>query len=327
MREETMIIRRRGLLAAPLLMAAGSARAQGGWPSRPIRLIVAYAPGGATDVSARLLAPRLSERLGQNVVVENRTGGGGTVAGAAVAQAAPDGYTLLCDTFSHIVNPLLLRNLAFDYDTAFIGVTRIASFPQTLAVRRNSPFSDLKGLIAAVQANPGSVSAGFAGIGTASHLMLERFRYVSGAALNTVPYRGAGDAARDLAGGNLEVAALAFSTAAQLADAGQARLLAVATAERLPVRPQLPTMLESGLPGMVFSDFAGIFAPAATPAPVRQQIQVAVRETLAEPGIQARLSDMQAALGGDEPDAFATWIRSMRSDMAGLIRDAQIKVE
>ena len=322
-----MTLTRRSLLATPLIATAVTARAQGAWPNRPIRVVVSYAPGGATDVSARLIAPRLAERLGQSVVVENRTGGSGTVSAAYVAQAAPDGYTLLCDTFSHVVNPVLQRNLSFDYPTSFTGITRIASFPQTLSVKRGSEHADLPALIAAARARPGTISAGFAGLGTASHLLLERLRYASGAAFNIVPYRGAGDAARDLASGTLDVAALAFSTAQSLDEGGQIRIIAAATAERLPARPNVPTMIEAGLPGFVMSDFAAIFAPAATPADIRARLLEALQQTLQEPAIKARLDQMASIHGGESAETFNAWVLRTRAEMAELIQAANIRID
>jgi tripartite-type tricarboxylate transporter receptor subunit TctC len=327
-KEDRMTITRRTLLAAPLVAASVQARAQdAAWPNRPIRLVVSYAPGGATDVSARLLAPQMAERLGQSVIVENRTGGSGTVSGSYVAQSAPDGYTLLCDTFSHIVNPVLQRNLSFDYATAFTGISRIASFPQVIAVKRGSPFNDMQSLVAATKAQPGMLSAGFAGLGTAGHLLLERLRFTAGAALNTVPYRGASDAARDLAGGTLDVAALAFSTAVPLDEAAQIKILGVATEERLPTRPGVPTLVESGLAGFVISDFAAIFAPAATPPAVRARILQALQQSLQEPMVMARMEQMAVTPGGESAEIFNAWIVSTRADMAKLIHDAGIRIE
>jgi tripartite-type tricarboxylate transporter receptor subunit TctC len=328
MKKDVVSTTRRSLLALPLLTIGGTAWAQeANWPSRPIRLIVSYPPGGAADVTARLVAPRMSELLGQNIVIEIRAGGSGTVGGAAVAQAPPDGYTLLCDAFSHIVNPLLLHGLAFDYATAFSAISRAAAFPQTIAVRRNSPYADMAAFVAAAKAKPGMISAGHSGNGTASHLLLERFRFTTGAALNAVPYRGGGEAARDLAGGTLESAVLAFSTAAQLEDAGQARILGVATAERVPVRPGVPTLIEAGFPGFVISDMAGFFAPAGTPLAIRTRVQSALAASLQDPGVRSRLDQMVVLPGGEPPEVFAAWVAQTRGEMAQLVKDARIKLE
>ena len=323
-----MTLSRRNCLVLPLALAAPAARAQeANWPSRPIRLIVSYAPGGAADLTARLIAPRLAERLGQNIVVENRIGGSGTVGGAVVAQAAPDGYTLLWDAFSHIVNPLLLRGLAFDYATAFAPISLVAAFPQTLSVKTGSPHADLRAFIAAAKASPGTISVGHSGNGTASHLLLERFRHVTGAPLNTVPYRGGGEAARDLAAGVLDAAVVAVSTAAQLEDAGRATILGVAMAERVPARPNVPTMIESGLPGFEVFDMAGFFAPAGTPLAIRERLQQALAASLREPEVAQRLAQMVVIPGGNPPDEFGAWVTRQRAEMAALVRDAGIRVE
>lgn len=322
-----MSITRRTTLSLPFLaLGAGSASAQS-WPSRSIRLIVSYAPGGAADVTARLLAPRMAEKLGQNIVVENRTGGGGTVGGAAVAQAEPDGYTVLWDAFSHVMNPLLLRGLAFDYTTAFAPVSLVALFPQSIAVKAGSPFTDIASFIAATKANPGRISAGFSGNGTASHLVLERLRHITGAPLNAVPYRGAGDALRDFSAGVLDAAVLAISTSTSLENAGRCKVLAVATEQRVPARPNVPTMIEVGFPGFVLSDMAGLFAPAGTPDAVREKLQQALAASLAEPAVRERFEQMVILPGGNTPAEFTAWITRMRAEMAVLVREASIQVQ
>lgn len=319
---------RRAALAMPFAAIGASARAQdANWPTRPIRIVVSYAPGGAADVTARLIAPRMAERLGQNIVVENRTGGSGTVGGAVVAQAAPDGYTLLWDAFSHVVNPLLLRGRAFDYATAFAPITLVAAFPQTIAVKIDSPYRDLRAFIAAARERGQSISAGHSGNGTASHLLLERFRHVTGTPLNAVPYRGGGEAARDLAAGVVDCAVLAISTAAQLEDAGRARILGVATAERVPARPNVPTLIESGLPGFVMSDMAGFFAPAGTPLAIREKLQQALAASLQDPEVKARLAQMVVLPGGNPPQEFEAWITRTRAEMTELVRVAGIRVD
>jgi tripartite-type tricarboxylate transporter receptor subunit TctC len=319
---------RRHLLAMPLVIATTRAVAQeAAYPARTIRLIVSYAPGGAADITARLIAPRMAERLGQSIVVENRIGGSGTVGGAAVAQAAPDGYTLLWDAFSHIVNPLLLRGLAFDYATAFSPISLVAAFPQTISVKTGSPYRDIAAFIAAAKANPGAISAGHSGNGTASHLLLERFRHVTGAPLNQVPYRGGGEAARDLAAGVTDAAVLAISTAAQLQQGGRARILGVATAERVPAQPDVPTLIEAGLPGFVMSDMAGFFAPANTPLPIRERLQQALAASLQDPEVKQRLEQMVVLPGGNPPEEFGAWVTRTRGEMAALVRDAAIRVD
>jgi tripartite-type tricarboxylate transporter receptor subunit TctC len=322
-----MAITRRLTLALPALALSPRARAADPWPTRQIRLICSYAPGGAADVTARILAPKWAEKLGQNIVVENRTGGSGTIGGAAVAQAAPDGHTLLWDAFSHIVNPLLLRGLAFDYATAFAPVSLGATFPQSIAVKAGSPYADMAAFIAAARANPGAISVGYSGNGTASHLVIERFRHVTGARLNAVPYRGAGDALRDFNAGTLDAAVLAISTATAQEANGRGRVLGVATEQRVPARPSVPTLIESGLAGFVLSDMAGLFAPAGTPDAIRERLQQTLAATLAEPEIRARFDQLVILPGGNTPAEFTAWITRTRAEMAVLVREAGITVE
>jgi tripartite-type tricarboxylate transporter receptor subunit TctC len=324
-----MTIPRRAALSTPLLvLGGGAARAQEGWPQRSIRLVCAYAPGGASDLTARLFAPRIAERLGQGVVVENRAGGGGAVAGGVVAQAPPDGYTLLWDGFSHVVNPLLLRGLAFDYATAFAPVGQAAIFPQCIAVKAGSPHADLNALVAAARARPGAISAGHSGNGSASHLLLERLRHETGAALTPVPYRGAGETARDLASGALDAAVLAISTGTQLEDAGRARVLGVATPGRVPVRPRVPTLVEAGLAGFELSDMAALFAPGGTPEPILERLHGALAAARAEAEVRSRLDQVAILPGaGATRREFAAWIARTRAEMATLVREANIRVE
>ncbi|MFC7736306.1 Bug family tripartite tricarboxylate transporter substrate binding protein [Roseomonas sp. GCM10028921] len=316
-----------GLEIAGALTAPGISRAQGGWPNRPIRLIVAFAAGGAADSVARVVAPRLGERLGQNVVVENRTGGSGSNGGAAVAQAAPDGHTLLWDASSHVVNPSLLRGLSFDYATAFLPVTLAATFPQVLAVKADSPARSLAEFIAVAKARPGALNIGTQGNATAGHLALAQFGRLAGIELTHAPYRGGADAARDLAAGVLDGAFITALSAGPVADGGRARLLAVATEARIASRPDLPTFAEAGLPGLTIAEWCALFAPAGTPASVAERLHGAMSTTLAEPEVKARLDQLVALPVGSAPDEFARFIRDGRATMATLVREANIRVE
>jgi tripartite-type tricarboxylate transporter receptor subunit TctC len=312
-------------LAAPL---ATPAMAQPAWsPSRPIRLIVPFAAGGAADSAARSIAPRLGERLDQTVVVENRTGASGSVGGAAVAQSAPDGTTLLFDASSHIVNPSLLRGLPFDYATAFTPVSLAVTFPQVLAVKSGFPAQSLQDFIAAARARPGQISVGTQGNATAGHLGLVEFGRRAGIEVTHVPYRGGADAARDLAAGTLDAVFITALSAGPTVDSGRARFLAVASEQRVGVRSDVPTFAEAGLPGLVISEWAALLGPAGLPPAAVTRLHAELVAVLTEPEVRARLAQLAAEPVGNSPDAFAADLKAGRDRMARLVREANIRLD
>ncbi|ONG54951.1 hypothetical protein BKE38_09440 [Pseudoroseomonas deserti] len=312
---------RRAVLAASLLSAP--ALAQG----RVIRLIVPFAAGGAADSAARTIAPRMGERLGQTIVVENRTGASGSVGGGAVAQAAPDGQTLLWDASSHLVNPALLKGLPFDYATAFTPISLVTTFPQVLAVKAESPVRDLAGFIALAKAQPGTLNIGTQGNATAGHLAVVQLQRLAGITLQHVPYRGGADAARDLAGGNLDAAFITALSAGPVVAAGRARFLAVAAEQRVTVQPEVPTFAEAGLPGLTISEWAALFGPAKLPLATAETLHAALAASLAEPEVQARLAQLAAVPVGSRPADFARFVQEGRQSMATLVREADIRID
>ncbi|WP_421989460.1 Bug family tripartite tricarboxylate transporter substrate binding protein [Roseococcus sp.] len=319
-----MILTRRLALAMPALAAPGLARAQA-YPSRPIRIVVPFAAGGAADSATRALTQRMSERLGQTLVVENRTGAGGSLGGGEVARSAPDGHTLLMDASSHLVNPTLLRGLNFDYATAFAPISLVVTFPQVLAVKADLPVRTLAEFIALARTRP--LNIGTQGNATAGHLGLVQFGLAAGIETTHVPYRGGADAARDLAAGTLDGAFITMLSAGPIVDSGRARFIAVSARERVALRPEIPTFAELGTPGIEISEWAALFAPAGTPAPVLVTLHKAVAETLAEPPVQARLAQLAAVPVGSNPEDFARYVREGRATMASLVRTANISVD
>ncbi|MBP0444945.1 twin-arginine translocation pathway signal protein [Roseomonas sp. SSH11] len=322
-----MIHRRSWLGLMGALAAPGVLRAQTNWPNRPIRLVVAFAAGGAADSVARVLAPKMGERLGQSVVVENRTGGSGSNGGGVVAQAAPDGHTLLWDASSHVVNPSLLRGLSFDYTTAFLPVTLAATFPQVLAVKAENPARSVAEFVAQAKQRPGTLNIGTQGNATAGHLALAQFQRLAGIEVTHAPYRGGADAARDLAAGVLDGAFITALSAGPIADSGRARLLAVATETRIASRPDLPTFAEAGIAGLTIAEWCALFAPAGTPQPVAERLHDAVRAALDDAEVKSRLNQLVALPVGSPPQDFARFVRDSRATMATLVREANIRVE
>ena len=322
-----MPIHRRALIAsAATLPFAMVARAQS-WPSRPVRIVVPFAAGGAADSAARTILPRMAERLSATFVVENRTGAGGSIGGGEVARSAADGYTLLWDASSHIVNHALLRGLAFDYTSAFLPISQVCTFPQVVAVKQDFPARDIAAFIAAAKARPNTINMGTQGNATAGHLGLARFAREAGIEVQHVPYRGGADAARDLAAGTLDGVFITALSARPVVESGRARFLAVATARRQPNLPDVPTLAESGLPGFDVSEWVGLFAPAGTPAAIATRLHEALSAALAEDEVRARLDRLGAVPVGNAPADFARFVTEGRATMATLVREANIRIE
>jgi tripartite-type tricarboxylate transporter receptor subunit TctC len=315
---------RRHALALPLLMTPALAKAQA-WPSRPIRVVVPFAAGGAADSATRAMAPGMSQRLGQTLVVENRTGAGGSLGGGEVARSAPDGHTLLMDASSHIVNPALLRGLSFDYATAFTPVSLAVTFPQVLAVKADLQARTLAEFVALAKAQP--LNIGTQGNATAGHLGLVQFGRAAGIEMTHVPYRGGADAARDLAAGTLDGCFITMLSAGPIVDSGRARFLALSARDRVALRPDVPTFAELGMPGIEISEWAALFAPTGTPAAVVERLHAALAETLAEPEVQRRLAQLAAVPVGSSPADFARFVTEGREAMATLVREANIRIE
>jgi tripartite-type tricarboxylate transporter receptor subunit TctC len=320
----TMIRRRTALalgLAAPFV--ARGAAAQDAWPTRPIRMVIPFSAGGGGDSSLRPIAAKVAELLGQNVIVENRTGGNAVVAASAVLQAR-DGHTFLVDALNQITNPLLLRDLPFDYSTAFTPVTQTARFPQVLSVKADFPARDIGEFIAHAKANPGRVSCGTPPAAGAGHLALALLEQRAGIKLLHAPYRGGADAQRDIMGGQIDSMILTSSTSRPPIEAGKARPLAMMGAERLPTLPNVPTLAESGYPGFDMDDWNGLFAPSDTPPAVIAKLQSVVAQACRDPAVLARMAPLGTVLVGQPTAEFTRWLQNQRQIVSQVIREAGI---
>ena len=318
---------RRALLGAAAMLALPRlASAQAPWPSRSIRLIVPFAAGGAADSAARVLTPRMGERLGQGFVVENRTGASGSLGGGEIARAT-DGHSFLWDASSHIVNPSLLRGLPFDYATAFTPISLVVTFPSAIGVKRDFPAQTLAEFVAAAKARPGTLTVGTQGNATAGHLGLVAFAKRAGIEVIHVPYRGGAAAAQDLASGAIDAVFTTLVSAGPVVDAGRARFLAVGTARRVESRPEVPTIAESGYAGFESNEWAGLFGPAGTPPAVVQALHEALAAAIVEPAIRTRLVQIGCEPVASAPADFARFIREGREAMATLVREANIRAE
>ncbi len=316
-------------LAASLGAGALSraAPAQEAWPARPLRIIVAFATGSGNDVIARLLAPRLSESLGQPVTVENRTGAGGMIGTDAVAKAAPDGYTLGLGTSSQLVmNPALFRSMPFDIDRDLTTVGLISSTPLVLASKKGA-WADLGALIAAARANPGRISYGSAGNSSISHIVGESFKKEAGIDLLHVPYKGNGPAMADLFAGVVDLVFDGFATAGQHHRSGAMRILAT-HGKRHPDFPDVPTFAQAGLPGYEAYTWNCLIAPKATPRAIVERVNRDLNRALDSPEIRKRIESFGAEnLGGSTPETAEAFGAAQRARWIPLVRAMNIKVE
>ena len=281
--------RRHALAAAMLLAVGGPALAQDAWPSKPVRIVVPFAPGGSTDVIARMVGQRLSTLWGQPVVIDNRAGAGGNVGADAVAKSPGDGYTLLMASGSITINPSLYKKMAFDTKKDLLPITNVAQGPMLVVVQDASPHKTLKDLVAAAKAKPGSINFASAGVGSQVHLAAENFADAAGIEIQHVPYKGEALGFNDLIAGQVQLMVGNYAAASALIGPNRLRALAVTSKQRVPQMPDLPTANEAGLPGFENIGWFGLFAPAGTPPAVIAKVQRDVAQVMGETEIKARL--------------------------------------
>jgi tripartite-type tricarboxylate transporter receptor subunit TctC len=322
-----------GVIAASALapgIASRRALAQAtvtSWPSRHVRLIVPFAPGGATDVIARVIGNRLAEVWGQQVVVENRSGGGSNIGALAAVQSDPDGYTLYIGSVPHATNRFLYPALAYDPIADFAPVTLICTQSNIMVVPNSSPAKSVREFIAYAKANPGKISFGSGGIGTSVHLSGELFKRMTGIEMTHVPYRGAGPALQDVIAGRLDLIFDNITGSLPQVQTGGARGLAVTAAKRVAAAPELPTIAEAGVPGFDVSTWFAFFVPAKTPPTIVAKINADVVAALAWPTVKDRLLQLGADIVGSTPDQLAAFLSSEIDKWGPVIRDAKIKLE
>ncbi|MFN7751823.1 MAG: tripartite tricarboxylate transporter substrate binding protein BugE [Pseudomonadota bacterium] len=321
----TRLRSRRACLALMALGPALPARAQTG---KPIRLLVPFPPGGATDITARVIAEPLGRLLGAPVIVENRAGAGGSVGMAEAARAAPDGTTLAMATLStHGVNPAVYRKLPYDPVRDFVAVTELVRAPGVLVVNPSLPARDLAQFIAYLKANPGKLNYSSPGNGTIGHMWGELFRSSTGTTITHVAYKGAADALRDTIGGNVQASFDQVASSLPHIQAGKLRALAISSERRLDMLPEVPTFREAGLPSNNEPSWFGLVAPAGTPAPVVARIQAAAAAAVREPAVTARLLDLALFPSGSTPQSFAAQIRDEIAKMKKVAEFAGITLD
>lgn len=295
------------------------------WPDRPVRIIAPVAPGGPTDIAARLLAQHLAPLLGQNVVVENRPGAGGNIGTQAVAQSAPDGYTLLMASFSNAANPAMFANLPYDTDRDLIAIGQVTRVPVILTVPAALPAANVQDLVALIR--KGGVTWATGGVGTSSHLIGELFLRAVGAQAPAAHYRGAAPANQDLIAGRVQFLFDNPQTALPLLSAGRTRALAVTTAARLPDFPDVPTLAETVLPGFDVTSWHGIMARAGTPPEVVARLGRDVAAATRAPEAASRWKELGVEPVGSSPAEFAAFFRAETERWGKVVREANIKPE
>jgi tripartite-type tricarboxylate transporter receptor subunit TctC len=319
---------RRPLAAiAIMLLPAVAAQAQT-YPTKPIRMLVAYAAGGGTDTIARLVAQGMSEKLGQSVIVENMGGAGGNLATQTVAAAAPDGYTILMANQGPMaVNPHIFKSLKVDPMTAFDPVTMITAAPLVIVVPANSPYQTFQQLVEDAKAKPGKVNYGSAGNGSASHLATVLLNVIAKIETVHVPYRGAGPALNDLIGGQTQFMVTTFPSVLGLLEGGRVRALAVTTKERSSTLAQVPTVAESGYPEYEASAWYGFVVPKGTPPAIVAALKKATAEAIDTPLIRDRLASEGAKPVGNEPAQFGAFMQAETKRWAEIIKASALKIE
>lgn len=300
--------------------------AQQSYPNRPIKLLVPFTAGGGTDLLARILAQKMSENMGQQLVVENRPGGNTLIATEAVARAAPDGYTLILQTNNLAANPTLYRGkMKFDTLKDLAPVSLVAGNPHVLVVNPAFPARDFKEFIALAKAKPGTISFASAGSGTVNHLSGELLKMLAGIDIVHIPYKGSGSVMPDLLGGQVNSLFAAMPTVTNFIREKRLRALAVTTSRRFPGLPDVPTIAELGYPGYNFSSWFGILAPAGTPRPVVDRLQAEIVRALKDPSVLQKLGDYE--IFGSTPEEFASLIQVQIDKTAQIIKTSGATID
>ncbi len=314
------------IAAAVALFAAPHANAQD-YPNRSIKIIVCLPPGGGVDTVTRIIADKLTSRLGQPVVVENKGGQSGNIGAEAVWLAEPDGYTLLASQPAPITtSPLLYKKLPYD-PTTFVPVAVMSAIPNTLLVRPDFPAKNVAEFIAYVKANPGKVNYASQGNGTTSHLTGVMFDKLVGTKMNHVPYRGTAPALNDLLGGHVDIFFNELATSVELHKSGKARILAVTTAKRIAELSDIPTMSESGVPNFISDTWNAISAPPKTPAPIIAKLNAAINDVLKMPEVQAQYQRMHLQAVGGTPQNMANIVKADTERWGTLIRATNLSIQ
>lgn len=314
-----------GVLAA---FASGASAAAADFPDRAITMVVPFAAGGSTDVVARIVAQKMSEDLGQQVIVQNVAGAGGNLGAANVARAEPDGYTILMGTVAtHALNPLILKSTPYDPEKDFAPVSLLVVVPNVLVVNPELPAKTVPELIALLKAEPDKYSYASSGNGTLLHLSGELFKSMAGVSMQHIPYKGAGPALNDVIGNQVPIMFDNLPSSSSHIKAGTLRALAVTTAARAPSFPDVPTVAESGIPGYETYTWNALFAPAKTPNEVVMRLNASANKALKDPAVAERMKEFSATIVGSTPDELAAHVKAELAKWGPVVKGANIQME
>lgn len=317
-----------GLSSVCALLASFPAFADTTWPTKPVKWIVPYPPGGSTDILARLVGQKLSERLGQAVVVENKSGAGGNIGTDYVAKSAPDGYTIVMANIGPIaINPSLYKNLPYDPAKDLAPVTMLMSVPNLLVTNPQFPAKSVKDFIQYAKAQPEAVSYATPGVGTSLHLSGELFAASAGIAMTHVAYKGSAPGLTDTMAGHVPVMFDNMPSALQMVKTGKLRALAITSSQRSPLLPDVPTVAESGIPGYEIAGWFGVMAPAKTPPAIITRMNKEFSTILQMPDVRAKILEMGGIISGAGPEPFAKFVRGETEKFSKLVQTANIKPE
>ena len=309
------------------LLLATHAAAQD-WPARPVKIVVPFSPGGFADSGARAISDRLAARLGQPVVIENKVGASGNIGTEMVAKSAPDGYTLLLAfDGTMVINPHVFARIPFDTVKDFQPVTKLGDAPVIVVAHPSVPVNNLRELIALEKSKPGALSYGTSGTGNTPHLVGEMLNQRAGTQFVHIPYKGGSQAVADAVGGQLPLVFTAVATAGQFIRSGRLKPLGVTTAGRIAALPDVPTFIESGLPGFVVNSWVGILAPARTPRPIVDRLQRDIAAVLKEPETRERFAVLGNEPVGNTPDEYAAQIKADLAQWGDIVKRAKIRIE
>jgi tripartite-type tricarboxylate transporter receptor subunit TctC len=321
-----MALTRRALLAATAAVPfAGHASAQEAWPNRPVRVMVPYPPAGGADTTARIIYARLSEDLGQQFAIENRGGAGGTIAEAIVAKADPDGYTILHDATAFSINGSLYENLSFDYRKSFDPVFLVGLVANILIATPSLPVNTVADVIAYAKSSPDGIDMASSGNGTLQHLLLELFARTAGIRINHVPYRGGGEAIKDVMAGQVKFVFSNGSSVFPLVKAGKVKAIAQTGKGRLATLPDIPPMSDT-LPGFEGYDWNGVFVPHGTPAEIVRKLNARLNAALISSQVSARFAELNVESRQNTPQEFGAYIESQMQLWSRIVKDANIKL-
>ena len=310
-----------------LLAVAGIGMSHAQYPAKPVRWVVAFPPGGGSDTLARILSPKFSESIGQTIVIDNRPGAGANIGAEIAAKAAPDGYTMLIGNIAHAINMSLYARPGYDVVRDFTVVNTLTSTPNVVVVHPSVPVKTLKELIALAKEKPGQLNMGSSGAGSSPHLAGELFNSVAGTRMNHIPYKGGGPAMAALVAGETGVGFATMPSAVGHVKAAKLRALAVTTAKRSPTMPDLPTVVEAGVPGYEASTWYVLFVPAGTPKEIVARLYTETTKLLAAPEVKQRFDATGFEAIGSTPEQAAAFVRSERDKWTKVVRTANIKVD